>query len=214
LGKEEELKELIKELKKALARISYTPRSSYKAKLQYAPRGYARKQSYAVRHDFRYHPEPNPKPKEEKPSYHGGKVWTEPTPYKLEKERLVYDPEVKELLKRIEKHLAESKPDAEELLKQLESNPELYNEISEKLMERMDYDFSKQLEAVKSKEEEESGPLPKDSKASEEQESEVSLEQEKADDAKPDESVPQEKLSESQSSGEVASQPSAVDGKS
>ena len=72
MGKEEELEELIKELKKALTKISYRPRSSHKPRSGYTPRGYAQKRSYVAKHDFKYQPETNPKPKPEKPSYHGG----------------------------------------------------------------------------------------------------------------------------------------------
>jgi hypothetical protein len=135
----DELKELIRLLKKAVA--SYKPHVGYRGvRSRGSKSGYTHRPSYVTR-NFRYQPEPSYKPKPEKLSYHGGKVWTEPTQYKLEKERLVYDPEVKELLKRIEKHLTESEPDAEEMLKQLEQNPELYEKISGKLMEKMNEDY-------------------------------------------------------------------------
>jgi hypothetical protein len=49
-------------------------------------------------------PETKYNPKPERPSFSGGKVWSEPTHYNP-KERLVYDPEVKALLQRIEKNL-------------------------------------------------------------------------------------------------------------
>jgi hypothetical protein len=146
LGKEEELEKLIRELRRTLTKISYRPRSGYGQRPGYTPRNYMQRRSYEARHDFRYHPEQNQKPKQERPSYHGGKIWTEPTPYRPEKERIVYDPEVKDLLRRIEKHLIESKPDAEEIVRRLESDPELYREISERLMERMCEDFRELIE--------------------------------------------------------------------
>jgi len=89
------------------------------------------------------------RPKVERLSYSSGKVWTEPTPFRLEKERLVYDPEVKELLKRIEDRLANLEPDAEQILKAIEKHPELYDELSDILMEKMDRDFEKLEAAVK-----------------------------------------------------------------
>jgi hypothetical protein len=52
-------------------------------------------------------PETKHNPKPERPSFSGGKVWSEPTHYNP-KERLVYDPEVKALLQRIEKNLREA----------------------------------------------------------------------------------------------------------
>ncbi|MEM5853683.1 MAG: hypothetical protein QW228_04920 [Candidatus Aenigmatarchaeota archaeon] len=87
------------------------------------------------------------KPKIERQSYSSGKVWTEPTPYRPEKERIVYDPEVKTLLKRIEDRLANLEPDTEQLLQAIRKHPELYDELSDVLMRRMLED-SERLEAA------------------------------------------------------------------
>ena len=70
---------------------------------------------------------------------------TEPQIYKP-RERIIYNPEVKQLLQRIESHL---KPDAKQMLKQLEENPELYDEISDKLLAKMNENLKKQLKTIK-----------------------------------------------------------------
>jgi hypothetical protein len=63
-----------------------------------------------------------------KPSSSSSEPWTEPTHYKPQSVRV--------------------EPDAEKLLKVLEKNPELYDKLSDKLLERMNKDFEKQEEAT------------------------------------------------------------------
>ncbi len=71
-------------------------------KLKPNPSPYQKQQQYV-----KQLPEPKYNPKPEKPSFSGGKIWSEPkTNYP--KERLVYDPEVKAILQRIEGNLREA----------------------------------------------------------------------------------------------------------
>jgi hypothetical protein len=89
-------------------------------------------------------PETKYNPKLERPSFSGGKVWSEPAHYNP-KERLVYDPEVKALLQRIEKNLreavnSETKDEGEKFERSseiLENNETKESEVSlEKVLER------------------------------------------------------------------------------
>ena len=92
---------------------NYKPRI-YKPKIRdliYKPKdgGYSKNPSkYIMHHNFKYQPEPKPKIPADKPSSYRGSPWKEPVNYKPEKERLVYDPEVKQLLRSIDEHLAGS----------------------------------------------------------------------------------------------------------
>ena len=54
------------------------------------------------------------------------------------------------MLQKIESHL---KPDAEQMLKQLEENPELYDEISDKLLAKMNEDLEELEEAIENDQE-------------------------------------------------------------
>ena len=145
---EEEWKKLLEKLLRKLLR-----RGSYRRQVKplpkpkrYKPKTSSLKPSYTANRIASYQPKYKPKPEKPIP-YH--KSWTEPTPYKP-KERLIYDPEVKQLLKQIEGHLADSEPDAEQMLKQLEENPELFDKISDKLLEKMNEDSEKLEELVSS----------------------------------------------------------------
>jgi hypothetical protein len=104
------------------------------------PKAYERSQSYA-KPELKYNPKP------EKISFGGGKPWSEAEVYRP-RERIVYDPEVKSLLQKIEKHLAKAlseaekdvetrdldKLDKEELTKLLEESKD--PEVLKKLLER------------------------------------------------------------------------------
>jgi len=87
---------------------------------------------------------PEPKPKAE--GYSLAKPWSESMHQSIPRERLVYDPEVKDILKNIEKKVGREL-DAEEMLTALESNPSLYDKISGPLFEKMEREFNEQLEA-------------------------------------------------------------------
>ncbi|MEM3368492.1 MAG: hypothetical protein QW193_01175 [Nitrososphaerales archaeon] len=142
MGKDEKLEELIRLLKKI--KRSYVPRGAYRPiskPIRYKPR----LRNYAIP-SVKYREEPKYRASKERPSSYT-KPWSEPIQYQ-QKERLIYDPEVKRILERIEKHLS-SKPDVEEMIKQLESNPELYSKISDRLLERMNEDYEKLEEEVK-----------------------------------------------------------------
>ncbi|MEM2914590.1 MAG: hypothetical protein QXH91_04230 [Candidatus Bathyarchaeia archaeon] len=142
MGKDEKLEELIRLLKKS--KRSCVPRGSYRPiskPIRYNPR----LRNYAIP-SLKYREEPKYRASKERPSSYT-KPWSEPIQYQ-QKERLIYDPEVKRILERIEKHLS-SKPDVEEMIKQLESNPEVYSKISDRLLEKMNEDSEKLEEEVK-----------------------------------------------------------------
>ena len=109
---ESELRKLIKMLRRLISG-NYKPRI-YKPKIRdliYKPKGGGYRKSpskYIMHHNFKYQPEPKPKIPADKPSSYRGSPWKEPVNYKPEKERLVYDPEVKQLLRSIDEHLAGS----------------------------------------------------------------------------------------------------------
>ena len=158
---EKKLEELIELLKELL----------YKKKMSYEPRrvrsgipkptaAYRPRLNNHNTPSYRYGEEPKYNPKQERASYSIPKPWNEPMQYQP-KERLVYDPEVKRILERIEKHL---KPDAEEMLRLLEGNPELYDAISNRLLEKMNEDFYKQLEVSKPAGEVEAEPREEETK--------------------------------------------------
>jgi len=95
---------------------------------------------YPIASELKY----NPKPKVERLSFSGGKPWTEPKPYSPP-QRIVYDPEAKSLLRKIERHLKEGfdelntnrnleELDVEELTKTLEQTGD--PKVLEKLLEK------------------------------------------------------------------------------
>ena len=89
-------------------------------------------------------PEPKYNPKPEKPSFSGGKIWSEPKA-NYPKERLVYDPEVKAILQRIEKNLREtvnSEP------KENQEEPSPYEFEPEKSAEDLEASLSEESEEV------------------------------------------------------------------
>lgn len=151
-SEEEELEEIIRLLRKLLSRKlkSRGPRRVYaKPKEFYKPAG-----SYRITRNYPTHllkyrassgPEPKYAPKKERSISYVVKPWSGPMQYRP-KERLIYDPEVKMLLQKIERHLS-SEPDAEEILRQLENSPELYHKVSERLLERINEDSHEQTEA-------------------------------------------------------------------
>lgn len=94
---------------------------------------------------YRSKPSYSPIPKSRSSSSYAPKPWKEPMQYRP-KERLVYDPEVKRILKSIEQKLS-SEPDVEEILRHLESNPELYDKISEGLLEKINGELYEKPEA-------------------------------------------------------------------
>jgi len=118
LGKRKnELKELVDLLRKLLRKGGYGSRRTYKSTSSYRPilrapvlRNYENYRSlsrYPVSRSS-YNPKPRYGLNPAKSTSYTVKPWNEPISYKP-RERLVYDPEVKELLERIEKHLADSK---------------------------------------------------------------------------------------------------------
>jgi len=128
LGREEskdDLKRLIKLLEKLInMKTRRGSVSIYRPNMRLRSGGYPLKpKNYILHHNFHYPPEPRYRPKNEKPNY-GARVSTEPR--YIQKERLVYDPEAKLLLEKIEKHLANLKSNSKES-KELE--PELYSEL-------------------------------------------------------------------------------------
>jgi hypothetical protein len=154
--KDEKLDEILRLLRKLLSKKL----RAYNLKA-YRPRGVCRSASKPLGSHYRFKlgnyqaprtnyatkPKLNYNPKQERSSSYGGKPWSEPMIYQP-KERIVYDPEVKRILKSIEQKLS-SESEAEEILRQLESNPKLY----ERLLERL----SKDLEKLESNEPENLG---------------------------------------------------------
>jgi hypothetical protein len=137
----EKLEEIIRLLRKLLSRNDYDPRIEYRASrhmLPIARGGGYRPKNYFPRHYEAYQglgSETKRYERKEKHSVYLVKPWNEPMRYQP-KERIVYDPEVKQILKSIEQKLS-SEPNAEEVLRQLENNPEFY----EKLVERLNNDL-------------------------------------------------------------------------
>ena len=142
MGREESkdnLKRLIKLLEKLIN--MKTRRSSvsiYRPNMRVRSGGYPLKpKNYILHHNFHYPPEPRYRPKIEKPNY-GARVSTEPK--YIQKERLVYNPEAKLLLEKIEKHLANLESNSKES-KELE--PELYSELPYELAQIMNDESEK-----------------------------------------------------------------------
>jgi hypothetical protein len=141
LGKDEKekLEEIIRLLRKLLSRNDYNPRIGYRASKHNLP--IARGGSYKPKNYFPQHykayqgsglkSETKRYETKERASVYSAKPWNEPIQYQP-KERLVYDPEVKQILKNIEQKIS-SEPEVEEILRQLENNPELYEEFVERL---------------------------------------------------------------------------------
>jgi hypothetical protein len=143
-GEKEKLEEIIRLLRKLLSRDDYRPRLEYRASRHnlaivrggggyksknYFPQHYQAYQGSGLKSEAKRYET------KEKASSYSAKTWNEPMQYQP-KERIVYDPEVKRILKSIEQKLS-SEPKAEEILRQLEGNPELY----EKLVERLSNDL-------------------------------------------------------------------------
>jgi hypothetical protein len=136
----EKLEEIIRLLRKFLSKDDYNPRVSHRASKHNLPvarggGGYKSK-SYFPQHYQAYQgsglkSEAKRYETKEKASSYSAKTWNEPMQYQP-RERIVYDPEVKRILKSIEQKLG-SDPEAEEILRQLENNPELYEKVVEKL---------------------------------------------------------------------------------
>jgi len=141
LGKDEKekLEEIIRLLRKLLSRNDYNPRLSYRASkhnLPIAGGGSYKPKNYFPQHYKAYQgsglkSETKRYETKERASVYSAKPWNETMQYQP-KERLVYDPEVKQILKNIEQKLS-SEPEVEEILRQLENNPELYEEFVERL---------------------------------------------------------------------------------
>jgi hypothetical protein len=135
----EKLEEIIRLLRKLLSKDDYKPRVSYRASKHNLP--IARGGGYKSRNYFPQHYQDYQSPRlrseekkyetKEKASSYSAKSWNEPMQYQP-RERLVYDPEVKQILKSIEQKLS-SEPEAEEILRQLEDNPEFYEKLVERL---------------------------------------------------------------------------------
>jgi hypothetical protein len=135
----EKLEEIIRLLRKLLSKDDYKPRVSYRASKHNLP--IARGGGYKSRNYFPQHYQDYQSPRlrneakkyetREKTNSYSAKSWNEPMQYQP-RERLVYDPEVKQILKSIEQKLS-SEPEAEEILRQLENDPELYEKVVEKL---------------------------------------------------------------------------------
>jgi hypothetical protein len=121
------------------------------------PRSYQRQRSYAT-------PEPKYNPKPEKSSYGGGGVKSsEPTIYRPS-EKVVYDPEVKSLLHKIEKRLTKVLPEAENP-KQDAEHGDIENldaeELTKILEEGQDPEVLKKLLEKELAESNEEEPVPK-----------------------------------------------------
>ena len=147
----EELKRLIGLLRSSISnRGGYRSSRGYRGSGGYRGSRYRGRSGYGYRpsrysrqHDFRYGPEPKFAPKQERQSQYTGRPWSEPTQYR-EKERLVYDPDVKRLLEKIESHLRNEsgtenrnldEMDADDLLLKLEEKYD--HEVHEKLLEKL-----------------------------------------------------------------------------
>jgi hypothetical protein len=179
----EKLDEIIRLLRKLLSKEDYRPRLESRVSRNklavakgggsYKPRNYF-PQHYQAYQGSRSKSEEKKYESREKTSSYSAKPWNEPMQYQP-RERLVYDPEVKQILKSIEQKLS-SEPEAEEILRQLENNPELY----EKLVERL----SEGLEKVEAKEPDLDEEIEKDSEQSSKG-AEESIEQEPSEEAKP-----------------------------
>jgi hypothetical protein len=145
-GEKEKLEEIIRLLRKLLSRDDYRPRLEYRASRHnlaivrggggyksrnYFPQHYQAYQGSGLKSEAKRYET------KEKASSQSAKPWNEPMQYQP-RERIVYDPEVKQILKSIEQKLS-SEPNAEEVLRQLENNPELY----EKLIERLSNDLER-----------------------------------------------------------------------
>jgi hypothetical protein len=143
-GEKEKLEEIIRLLRRLLSRDDYKPRLEYRASRHnlpiarggggYRPRNYF-SQHYQAYQGSRLRGEAKSYEAKEKAGSYSAKTWNEPMQYQP-RERIVYDPEVKRILKSIEQKLS-LEPNAEEILRQLENNPELY----EKLVERLGNDL-------------------------------------------------------------------------
>jgi hypothetical protein len=145
LGKDEkgELEEILKLLRELTKRSS-----NDRSKPAYRSRGYrltprplgggyiAKTHHQTPRTEYRSEAKTNYNPKPERQGSYSARPWSEPAIYRP-RERLVYDPEVKQILKNIEQKLG-SELDGEEILRQLESNPELYERLVERLNEGVD----------------------------------------------------------------------------
>jgi hypothetical protein len=136
----EKLEEIIRLLRKLLSKDDYKPRLEYRASRHNLPiargRGGYKPKNYFPQHHQAYQgsglkSEAKSYETKEKASSYSAKPWNEPMQYQP-KERIVYDPEVKRILKSIEQKLS-SEPNAEEVLRQFENNPELYEKVIEKL---------------------------------------------------------------------------------
>jgi len=189
---EDELKELIRLLKKLLSRrysYGYRVGQYLHRPRPYKPRLGSRANFYKpTRYEERAYsrPQQDYKPKPTSTTSYAGRPWTEPQIYRPS-ERLVYDPEVKQLLQRIEKHL---EPDVEEMLEKLEENPELYDEISERLLAKINEERVEKAAEINSEENERAEEI-----NSEQAESEVS------DEAKREENENAELVEESDEGG-------------
>jgi hypothetical protein len=143
LGKDEEkleeilrlLKELTKKSSNDGSKPAYRSRG-YRLTPKPSGGGYISRNHQIPRIEYKSEAKTNYNPKPERQGSYS-RPWSEPTVYRP-RERLVYDPEVKQILKNIEQKLS-SEPEAEEILRQLEDNPELY----EKLVERLSEDLEK-----------------------------------------------------------------------
>jgi hypothetical protein len=143
LGKDEEkleeilrlLKELTKKSSNDGSKPAYRSRG-YRLTPKPSGGGYISRNHQTPRIEYKSEAKTNYNPKSERQGSYS-RPWSEPTVYRP-RERLVYDPEVKQILKNIEQKLS-SEPEAEEILRQLEDNPELY----EKLVERLSEDLEK-----------------------------------------------------------------------
>ena len=135
----EKLEEIIRLLRRLLSKDDYKPRVSYRAskhKLPIARGGGYKSKNYFPQHYQAYQSsklksETKRYETKEKASSSSAKTWNEPMQYQP-RERIVYDPEVKRILKSIEQKLS-SEPEAEEILRQLGNNSELYEKVVGKL---------------------------------------------------------------------------------
>jgi hypothetical protein len=141
----EKLEEIIRLLRKLLSKDDYKPRLEYRAFRHnlaiarggggYRARNYF-PQHYEAYRGLGFRSEVKSYETKEKASSYLAKSWNEPMQYQP-KERIVYDPEVKRILKSIEQKLS-LEPNAEEVLRQFENNPELYEKLLEKLSDDLE----------------------------------------------------------------------------
>jgi hypothetical protein len=138
-SKKDEIEKLLREILRAL-RSKRSLRRTYKLGPPLRSGGYPRRHSPYRMTGFRYQPQSKTpqeyKPRVERPSY-GGMIQRRPEVYRP-KERIVYDPEVKQLLKDIREELRRNLSEPPEV----EEKPELLEESYDETFDGLKYESS------------------------------------------------------------------------